>query len=311
MSRRVAFWGLIGLLAFCGTVSGQGPYGPPASPPPQAAAPAYPQAGEPSGPRWPPYPTFERRSDSPPPEQPPTPPFVLSPQEQAQLDQVLAAWEQRSAKVDSFEAKFTRWQYDGVFGADSTDQGEVKYAAPDKGVFQVIGEQPEHWICDGKSVFEYNFVKRQLIEYKLAPESQGQGITDSPLPFLFGTTAAQLSGRYFLRIVTPPNVQGQVWLEALPRYQADAQNFQRAEVILDTATMLPTAIQTHEPNGKTRTVYKFEKQKVNPTDPLRGLDPLNLFDRDPFKPSLPRGWTKVVEQPPPSQAAQSQANPRR
>ena len=305
MSRRIILGSLIGLMVFSGSLDAQTPYRPPVGPQQgQATAPQAPQGAQTSDSRWPPHPTLQRRADPQQTTQPaPAAPFVLTPDEQAQLDQVLAAWEQRGTKVKSFESKFTRWQYDQVFGKETTDQGEVKYASPDKGAFQVLGEQPEHWICDGKSIFEYKFVTKQLIEHKLPPELQGQGITDSPLPFLFGSTAAQLKQRYFLRLVTPPNVQGQVWLEARPRYQADAQNFQRAEVILASATMLPAAIQTHEINGKTRTVYKFERPQVNPSDPLRGLDPLRIFDRDPFKPSLPRGWTKVVEEAPASQAA--------
>ena len=231
-------------------------------------------------------------------------PFVLSPQEQAELDQVLAAWEQQGAGVKTFGSKFTRWYYNEVFSPEPiVDEGEVQYEAPDKGAFQVFGKLPEHWICDGDSIFQYEFQKKQLTEYKLPPELQGKGITDSPLPFLFGSTAAKLKHRYFLRIITPPNVQGQIWLEAWPRFQADAQSFARAEVILDATTMLPAAIQTHERNGKTRTAYKFDRPRVNAKDPLSGLDPLNLLKRDPFKPNLPRGWTKVVEAAKTTQAA--------
>lgn len=290
MTRPVTSWSLMGLLVMAATAAAQGPYRPP-----QGAQP-------------PAQPTFERRADP----QATGAPFALTPQEQAELDRVLSAWEQQGAKVKTFDSRFTRWQYDYVFSDKAlVDEGEIKYAAPDKGAFQVFGDQPEHWICDGKSIFEYNFASKQLIEHKLPPELQGKEITNSPLPFLFGSTAAALKQRYFLRLVTPPNVQGQVWLEARPRYQEDAQSFQRAEVILDAGNLLPSAIQTHEPNGKTRTVYRFEKPRVNAGDPLRGLDPLNILQRNPFKPSLPRDWTKVVEEAPTAQAARPPEGNRR
>ena len=61
----------------------------------------------------------------------------------------------------------------------------------------------------------------------------------------------------------------------------------------------------------TRTVYRFDRPKVNPRDPLRGLDPLKLFDHDPFKPKLPRGWTKVIAQTPATQAARPPIGSRR
>jgi len=131
---------------------------------------------------------------------------------------------------------------------------------------------------------------------------QGKAISDGPLPFLFGAKADKLKRRYFLRIITPQDAQGQVWLEAWPRFAYDAEDFTRAQVILNTATMLPMAIQTYQPNGKSRTVYQFgDSPRVNSKDPLRHLDPLNILKQDPFRPTLPRGWTKVVETQPMAQ----------
>ena len=66
-----------------------------------------------------------------------------------------------------------------------------------------------------------------LTESPLPKELQGKDIVDGPLPFLFGAKAEKLKQRYYLRIITPPDVQGQVWLEAWPRFLADARNFQR------------------------------------------------------------------------------------
>jgi len=40
---------------------------------------------------------------------PPPPPFVLTPAELAQIDQVLKTWEQKSKEVKTFDAKFVRW----------------------------------------------------------------------------------------------------------------------------------------------------------------------------------------------------------
>ena len=286
MTTRIGLRSLVYLAVAVGSATGQ-TYRGQGPPPRQPAAP--------------PHPTLQRR---PPPMQALTAPFTLTPEQQAQLDQVLIAWEQHGARVKTFESKFTRWHYDGVHRDPKEpiiSDGEVKYAAPDKGTFEVFGQWPEHWICDGKSIFAFDFEQKQLIESKLPPELQGKAIADGPLPFLFGAKADKLKKRYFLRIV-PANVrQGQIMLEARPRFPQDVTNFQKAELILNTATMQPVAIQTYEPNGKTRTVYKFDSPKVNPKDPLRGLDPLKLFEKDPFQPNLPRGWTKIVEEPPTAQ----------
>lgn len=242
------------------------------------------------------------------PQQPLPPPFELNPAEQAEVDRVLQVWEQRSSRVNTFECQFTRFQYNGVFGDPNApiakDPGELKYASPDKGLFHVIGQQPEQWICDGKSIFQFDYQNKKVIEHKLPPEMQGAAIADGPIPFLFGAKAATLKQRYWLRIVTPQEQAANVvWIQAFPRRPQEKQNFDHAEVILSLQTMLPTAINLWESNGKNRTAYVFASPRVNPIDPLKHLDPLKLFNNDPFRPSLPgRDWTLVVEEPSTRQA---------
>jgi len=223
----------------------------------------------------------------------PAAPFQLTPQQKAYLDQVLQAWEQRNAGVKTFECDFTRWQYDPVFGDANKpkyrDDGHLKYAPPDRGRFDIKGERPEKWICNGKSIFEFNYAKKQLIEYKLPPDMQGRAIADSPLPFLFGAKAGELKRRYFLRIITPAGAKGQIWLEAHPKFQQDAANFKRAELILIAQGMTPYGLQIYLPNGKNRTAYQFYNIVTN--------DPLRFFKGDPFRAVAPPFWKKIVEQP--------------
>lgn len=329
--------GLSMLVVFLATAAmAQAPTGPwRGSPQPQDGRYARP-AGQPTAPGQPvgpAVPTLQRRPPAGQPQYPaqagqalgPRAPFQLNPQQQAQVDQVLAAWEARSSNIKRFESGFTRFEYDPVFGDERTprfvEQGELKYAAPDKGVFRVAqdiqGGKPEpvhpsraeHWICDGKSVFQYDFTKEQLVEHKLPPGMQGKAIANSPLPFLFGLEAAKLKQRYFVRVTTPADVQGQVWLEAYPRFQADAANFRRAEIILSQDDMLPMALQMYMPNGKNRKVYTFRDIKINAANPL---DPLGIFADAPFRPQLPRGWKWVVEEAPGStQAARPASTQRR
>lgn len=231
----------------------------------------------------------------------PEPPFVLTPQQQAEVDQVLDQWELRNKAVKKFESKFKRWTYDAVFGKPNVpkfvDLGSVVYAAPDRGLYAVevtedngiqkaIGDdRAEKWICDGKAVFEYNYKTRKVIEHKLPPEQQGKAIANGPLPFLFGSEARVLKQRYFIRLVTPPNVQDQYWLEAYPRFQSDAANFNHAQFIINKQGMAPFALKMIEPN-KNSIVYQFYDVGVN--------IPPGLFG-DPLRPSLPFGWQKVLD----------------
>jgi TIGR03009 family protein len=241
-----------------------------------------------------------------------------------QLDQVLNAWEQRNKEIKSFECDFTRFDYDYVFGQGGEprrlrDEGILKYAAPDKGLYKVDGEKSvewkekrvgakelgswekfagdrsEQWICDGRSIFEYKYQvppkePKRRIEYPLPPECQGKAISEGPLPFVFGTDAQKLKQRYFLRLTTPADVKGEIWLEAYPRWQQDAGSYRKVDLILKTTGLLPDAIQITEPNGRDRKVYKFENVVVN----RRG----RIFEGNWFQAPLPLGWKAELEQPP-------------
>lgn len=242
----------------------------------------------------------------------PQPPPALSPQQQAALDQLLAAWEARNAAVRTWSCTFHKWEYnawsptdaggDRLAFAEST--GELKYAAPDKGLFRVKeskqwspeasryeirgGDVGEHWVCNGESIYEFRHNERQLRETRLPPEMRGKAISDGPLPFVFGAKADTLKKRYWMRLITPPEVRDQIWLESLPRYQADAANFSKVELILQARDLMPFAIQIYKPGGQDRDVYQFDP-RTNFID--KGLDMI----RDFAKPVTPFGYKYVLD----------------
>jgi TIGR03009 family protein len=255
--------------------------------------------------------------------------FQLNPLEQAALDQVLTAWQNQSAKITTFKCDFERWEYNLVFGPSrdiplNKNRGELSFGRPDKGSFQITelntwkdipppqGQpapaekkgtwvpQPnaigEHWVCDGKSVFEYRHDQKHLVERQIPPQFQGQAIVDGPLPFLFGADANKLKARYWMRLEQQQN-QNQIWLVALPKLQAQAADFRAVEVILDRGQLLPTHMQVHLPNGD-RHVYTFNIASAAINSPLQKLQA--IFTR----PRLPVGWKRIVEQMPMEQAAQ-------
>ena len=195
----------------------------------------------------------------------PQAPFQLTPPQEQYLNQVLEYWEFKSRAIERFRSKFTRWEYDPVFGpkdpyqAKTESNGTIMYSAPDKGLFKIekvfhfvaprnaneqprydeqAGEVGEHWVCDGQSVFEYNHQQKKLIQYQLPVEMRGQAIANSPLPFIFGANAKQIKERFWMRVITPPEAKGEYWLEAYPKLQADAANYQKIEIILDEKEFL-------------------------------------------------------------------------
>ncbi len=260
---------------------------------------------------------------------PVAPPFVLSPQEQADLDALLKKWEHQSESVKVFQCTFKRVEYNpalaGGNGLQPTTEsdGEIKFAAPDKGLFHVLkmsnlvqdpktgaytrqpADATEWWTCDGKSMFQVDAQKKLVIETPLPPQLQGTAITDGPLPFVFGAKADVLKLRYFIQ-VEPASVakkqvydpKKQVWIEVLPKLQKDAANFSKVELIFSKDDMQIQAMQIYNPgaNGQnlSRTVYTFDKQSINsPWAPLANL--LGDFAR----PS-PVNYTHVLQNPNPA-----------
>lgn len=253
----------------------------------------------------------------------------LSPRETADLDAVLRAWEEHSGEIRTLECEFQCWKYDTVFGAPAKGgkpprptricRGAILYAAPDKGHYHITkqvadpaNEQSEfkdidgeHWVCDGNAVYEFDHDKKQLVERRLPNQLKGKAISNSPLPFVFGTTAEKMRQRYWMRLRTPNDLVGkEVWLQVEPIYAEDRANYQSATVILDENRMLPRAVALQLPNGS-RTNYMFDPPSIN--NPLKKI--LGYFK----VPSTPAGWKHIIEEPPaaePRQPTESAQRPR-
>jgi TIGR03009 family protein len=260
----------------------------------------------------------------------PAPPgFQLNQLQLAMLNQVLDAWQNKSAGISTFKCSFERWEYNAwspkvnnELAPSNKCSGEVSYSRPDKGSFQITeirsfkanpppaGQGPnapvtgdwvkdpnaigEHWVCDGKNIYEYRHQDKQLVERPIPPQLQGQAIVDGPLPFLFGAEAAKLKARYWLRVEQQGNPD-EVWLTALPRFREQAADFSKVEVILDQKALLPKAMRVQLPDGSHH-VYMFDVARASVNDPLAVLK--SFFER----PRLWPGWKRVVEQMPMAQA---------
>jgi TIGR03009 family protein len=264
------------------------------------------------------------------PGMPPAPPFQLSEIEKGEVFRLLQMWEDSSAKVNTFNSEFERWEYDAVFGPGSDTPlikatGTLSFSKPDKGSFKIDSisrwtkadpqnpdvkspgdwvpkpaEIGEHWVCDGKAVYEYNHRDKQLVVVSIPEEMRGQKIVDGPLPFLFGAEAKKLMERYWIR--SKQSGPEMIWLEAYPRWQSDAANYDAVDVMLDRKTMQPKAIQVSLPGGRQRHVYMFKSPKVNE---------MNLgawFPAMFTAPRTPLGWTRVMADDIAPQAA-NQSNP--
>jgi TIGR03009 family protein len=233
------------------------------------------------------------------------------------LDKVLAFWEFKSKETQRYRCRFKRWEYDpdwvgSANVAKTYAEGAINYAAPDKGMFRVEKsmlvtlpvtnpQEPkytanndtlnEHWVCDGKSVFEFDGHNKNVIQRELPPNMQGKQIVEGPLPFLFGASAASIKARYWIRAIIPPPRKGVFWLEAEPKSREDAANFKRVHIIIAGGDFLPEGLVLfHRANATT--TFAFENRERNWNDLI---EKLNLFHRQFFEPATPSGWKKIVE----------------
>jgi TIGR03009 family protein len=261
-------------------------------------------------------------SAPPTPAIPAGPPFpALTVQQRERLGVLLNHWEQHSSAVKTYKCRFTRYEYNPTFGPPQDpyiiDEGTIRYAAPDKGEFKVEwrgkwvapkapGEKPqypkerveflEHWICDGKSVYELDGAQKRLVQRILPPEMQGMQIADGPLPFMFGASREKIETRYWVREIEPaPNRKGEIWLEVYPKGREDAASFQKLIVILAQERFLPVGLCVFPPafDAKTnpaKTTYMLSEIHVNKAED-RGLNFVKLF----ITPNVPKDWKKIVE----------------
>ncbi len=263
------------------------------------------------------------------PATPPFPPLTI-PQQQ-RLGQLLDFWEKNSASIKTYTCRFQRYEYNPTFGPPTdpyiVDEGSIAYAAPDKGEFKVerrgkwqapaeAGKRPdypmkavqfmEHWICDGKSVFELDGSKKVLTERLLPPSMQGMQIADGPLPFMFGASRKKIEDRYWVREVAPgAERKNEIWLEVYPKDRTDAASFQKLIVILDQIKFRPVGLCVFPPafdpkTNPAKTTYMLAEMQVNKLE-HRGMQLLNQF----ISPKVPGDWKKVVENYPAEMAEET------
>ena len=280
----------------------------------------------------------------------------------AYIDQLLDIWQESSGQVKQYTCDFQRWDYDPIncnyrnpgdnrLAASSIARGAVRYAKPDKGMFETnkvwdfagppeeAGGQPnykereqssnhEKWICTGDSIYEFDFENKVLYGMDIPQDMQGAGLANSPLPFLFGVEKQIIKDRYWVRMITPAGVENEFWLEAWPKRIDDARNYQKIEIILAREDFLPKTLHIYATNydevkNPMSRVFEFGNRRVNSQ-----LDKLKNFLGIFVKPQTPINWrfvdrkaladqTAAQQQPPinvgqnPNQDSTKQLQPRR
>lgn len=240
--------------------------------------------------------------------------------ERLYIEKVLKYWESETAKISNYRCDFRKYTYAPNFAPANVhyeySTGQIMYAKPDKGMYRVDeihryrppkekggkpehvkaeGEKGEHWICDGKSVYYFDYLNKLLRKTNLPPEMQGKAIADGPLPFVFGAEAKKIQERYWLKVVTPENAVDEIRLAARPRFREDAANYQEIIIVIDHKEFLPKAMTVFMPNYDAKTNpakenYTFDKRENNLAESI-----WNTLKGEFYQPKTPGGW-KLEEQ---------------
>jgi hypothetical protein len=271
----------------------QGPYqGAPGQPMPPGASAIVPQN----------TPTLERRAPHT-----ANAPFQLTAAEQAEVDAVLKRWGEASQKHKRITLVFYRFENGPNERAEIVqkhlDQGRADLTSSGKWLWHIQGEitdrglvegqREEKILCDGQSIYEFNFSGKTVTQHILAEDMRGDDMVRAMLPFLFGTDLRRLRERYFIRLLKFPNLpEGHVCIDAWPRFLEEAQNYANARMIVDMAKMEPTGLMLTIPGGKISYRYQFDQVHINPKNAIEIIN-------DPFKFKLPSSdWKTYVEQMP-------------
>jgi TIGR03009 family protein len=259
-------------------------------------------------------------------EIPPTAPdwaAKITAKEQQYIEQLLDYWQSSSQQIRQCTCDFTRWAYDPEFCnfrnpqtnelcAFAVWRGEIKYAAPDKAFFETseawqfelnASQQPDlkksesdalklQWVCDGHYIYEYDYADKILRDMKIPEEYEGEGLINSPLPFLFGAERQTMLDRYWIRVITPATATDEYWLEAVPKRIEDARNYSRVHVVIARQDFLPRSIiifpRDYDPLTRPASeAYLFENRRIN-----SNLDKLKDFLGIFVRPAKPAGWKR-------------------
>ncbi|MDQ3331423.1 MAG: hypothetical protein M3552_12340, partial [Planctomycetota bacterium] len=246
-------------------------------------------------------------------EQRPAPEALRVPAVDPKLEAVLNDWFKKTGNIQKLQGQHRRWTFEPVFQVAKISIGKFYYEAPDRGRIDLTSENPpalakldvdpvkegvqilqpgtnnvftvkedvgESWICDGTQIVRIDESQKTFEVVPIPPEHRGRNIMDGPLPFLFGLPPEKAKQRYnmTLRASQQPN---SIYLEVLPLQRNDASLWQKADVMLDATTYLPTAVRLLDNKGQGTTLYTFNDHEIN------AINILKIFGAgDPFKPNL-------------------------
>ena len=229
-------------------------------------------------------------------QQSPAPPRTTAKADSDRLTEFLNGWERKSRESVDFRCKFDRITKDATFGGQTVEHGVASGVKPYTGrldMFDDAGNFTQVFIFNGKSLYQYEFKTKQVIENVLpAPEAGGKSMP-GPLAFVFGMTAAEARARFDMTIEREfsRELKGETveyaQIHAVPKTESDRADFKVVTIVVERKTFLPRQIVIEEPEGNTQD-WRFTAIESNVKPPITAGNP----DFQPLKP--PSDWKKKI-----------------
>lgn len=213
------------------------------------------------------------------------------------LDNHLENWQQKLGKATNFSAKFELTRTEAVFKKERKYTGGVLCMKPSLARLSIAGVTDkndfEAYICNGRTLFEYNWREKTITEIPLAV---GQG-DNLMLDLLGGMNVAVAKKRFNITQFNPkdPNY---VYLDIKPTQAKDRQEFEHMRFALYGPNVpppfkpyLPAQMYMLKPNGDAE-MWKFSDQQLD----APGVT-AKLFEYE--EPKEP-GWQRKKATPPPT-----------
>jgi len=224
--------------------------------------------------------------------QPPAPglPAAAPPATDPALDGHLAQWEAAMSKGTNFSAKFELTRTTGgALKQEHKYGGQFLCMKPNLARLSIGNLNPnkkndfEAYICNGKSLFEYDWSAKKITEIPLAA---GQG-DNLMLDFLGGMTAKAAKQRFQISLFNPAD-KNYVYFDIKPVLAKDKQEFEHIRFALfgpnvpaGITPYLPSQMYMLKPNGDSE-LWKFTDQTVD----VKGITPAVFQYEEPKE----KGW---------------------
>lgn len=223
-------------------------------------------------------------------------PKPLDPEAQAQIDAILAKWEQASANIKTLYAVFEQVDKLALVGVEKKYNGKAYLQRPNLALLQLDKEDKEKQtfvfdrriVSTGREVLEYDAAARQVTVFPLPEDAQQRALEEGPLPFLFNMKVDAFKKRYHAYLKQSTEKSYRIVIQPLQAIDRDA--FHMAVLDLNRERLLPDAIYTLSANGKDQQNYFIKELRINET-----FDPgLFVWDSTKRKDVTQKGWRVIV-----------------